>query len=183
MNITKQEAKASLAEIENAITITRKAMGHFSGYILMIWGVIWALGFSATQFIPEQALRFWLPLDLAGFIGTFLCIRKAKLSRGRTGGSRIGLAWLILFAYVILWSFLLQPNSRQGVAFFCTVFMCAYVMMGLWLGRFLLWTGLIVTVTTMIGYYFLSNWFCLWMAITGGGALFISGSLVAKNWR
>ena len=183
MNITKQEAQASLAEIENAITITRKAMGHFSGYILMIWGVIWALGFTATQFIPEQALKPWLLLDVAGFIGTFLCIKKAKLSRGRTGGARIGLAWLILFAYVILWCFLLQPQGRQIIAFMCTVFMCAYVMMGLWLGRFLLWTGLIVTASTMIGYYFLPAWFSLWMAVTGGGALFISGLLVAKNWK
>ncbi|MGD1089000.1 MAG: hypothetical protein ABR955_09805 [Verrucomicrobiota bacterium] len=183
MNISKQEAQASLAEIDKAISQTQKAAGHFTGYILMIWGVIWAIGFSATQFFPHSSGWFSFTLDTIGFIGTWVCIRKSKSRFGRPGGGRIGLAWVILFGYMILWGVLLQPGGRASMAFYSTVCMCAYVMMGLWLSRFLLWLGLIVTVLTVAGFYLLPVWFPLWMAITGGGALFLSGLSICKSWK
>jgi hypothetical protein len=183
MNITKQEAQASLAEIENAITLTQKAMGHFTGYILMLWGVIWMFGFSATQFCPEQANWTWLALDVVGFIGTFICVKKSRYGARRPGGRRVGYAWLILSGYFMLWCILLQPQGRQIIAFASTVFMCAYMVMGLWLGRLLFWLGLTVTVLTLVGYFALPAWFALWMAVVGGGALFISGLSICKTWK
>lgn len=183
MNISKKEAQESLAEIDSTISQTQKAVGHFTGYILMIWGVVWAASFSATQFSPHISGWFTLALDAIGFIGTWICIRKSKAKFGRPGGGRIGLAWLILFGYMILWGFLLQPTGRASMAFYSTVCMCAYVMMGLWLSRFLLWLGLIVTVLIVVGFYLLPTWFALWLAVTGGGALFLAGLSICKSWK
>jgi hypothetical protein len=183
MNISKQEAQESLAEIEKAISQTRKAMGHFTGYILMIWGVVWTINFSAIQFFPHLSNWLWIALDAGGFIGTWICIRKSKSKFPCSGGGRIGLAWMILFGYMILWGFLLHPNGRESMAFYSTVCMFAYVMMGLWLSRFLLWLGLIVTALTVAGLYLLPDWFALWMAITGGGALFLAGLSICKSWK
>lgn len=149
----------------------------------MIWGVIWAIGFSATQFCPHLAGWFWVALDTIGFAGTWICIRQSNTKFSRQGDVRVGLAWGILFCYMILWGFLLQPNGRTSIAFFSTVCMCAYVMMGLWLSRFLLWLGLIVTVLAVAGFYLLPAWFALWMGITGGGALFLSGLSICKSWK
>jgi hypothetical protein len=183
MNISKQEAQESLAEIDKAISQTQKAAGHFTGYILMLWGVIWAVGFSVTQFRPHMSGCFTATLDAIGFFGTWLCVRASKFKFGRPNSGRVGLAWGILFGYMILWGFLLQPSGRAGMAFYSTVAMCAYVMMGLWLSRFLLWLGLIVTVLTITGFYLLPTWFALWMALTGGGALFLGGLSIAKSWK
>ncbi|MGH7951968.1 MAG: hypothetical protein ACREFE_08620 [Limisphaerales bacterium] len=184
MNISKQEAQESLAQIESAISQTRKAMGGHTGPILMLWGAIWTIGFSLMQFVPGGSFPYWLALDAAGFFGTWLCIKKARSNFRRPGFGRVALAWLILFGYMILWGFLLQPvHGRAEIAFFSTVCMCGYAMMGLWLDRFLLWLGVAVTALTVIGFYFAAAWFPLWMGITGGGALFFSGLYICKSWK
>jgi hypothetical protein len=61
--------------------------------------------------------------------------------------------------------------------------MFGYLVMGLWLGRFFLWLGLLVTATTLVGYYFVSDYFFLWMALTGGGSLIAAGVFIRKFWR
>ena len=184
MNLSKQEAQESLTEIESAIARTRRAMGLHGGHILMIWGIVWAIGFATTQFCPRDAGWVWLALDIFGFGGTWICAVKSRARFHRPGPNRVGLAWLVLFGYFVLWNFLLQPvNEREGIAFSVTVFMCAYVIMGLWLSRVLLWLGLAVTALTLAGFYFLPAWFPLWTAITGGGALFFSGLYIHKSWK
>ena len=61
--------------------------------------------------------------------------------------------------------------------------MFAYVIMGLWLDRFLLWLGVLVTVTTLIGFFFAPHYFFLWAAAAGGGSLVVSGAFIRKFWR
>ena len=184
MNISKQEAQESLAEIDSAISQTRKAMGRHLGPILMLWGVIWAIGYSLTQFIPRDGLAYWLVLDGLGFLGTWLCVKKVRNNFRRPGLGRVAVAWVILFGYMILWGFLVSPiGGHSQIAFFSTVCMCGYAIMGLWMSRFLLWLGLSVTALTLVGFYFFSGWFALWMGITGGGALFLSGFYIHKTWK
>jgi hypothetical protein len=95
----------------------------------------------------------------------------------------VGLAWLVVFGYMILWGILLHPDKASGMAFFCTVPMCGYVICGLWLSRFWIWLGLIVTGLTIAGLSFMPAWFALWMAVTGGGSLILSGLFIRKFWR
>ncbi len=112
---------------------------------------------------------------------------------------RIGLAWIVLLAYGALWVGLLFPwemmhtggwhefaplIARKVSAYAVTVCMFAYVALGLLLlDRFLLFLGLLVTLTTLFGYFFISDYFQLWVAATGGGSLLVSGLFVRKTWR
>lgn len=60
--------------------------------------------------------------------------------------------------------------------------MFAYVVMGLWTDRFLMWLGLFVTATALAGYFLVNPYFCLWMAVTGGGALMVTGLYIRHRW-
>ena len=202
--VSEEEAQASLQEIDRIINQTRKAIA--SGNLapqLIIWGVVWILGYGGEQFFPESSWHLWLGLILAGAIGTIFVGPWSRRSPVKGPGygrnlGRIGLSWLVLFAYGALWVALLSPwemMHRAGwrayaplmdrkVAAFCATFcMFAYVIMGLWLSRFLLWLGVLVTVATLAGYHFLPAYFCLWMAVTGGGSLVVAGVFIRKYWR
>jgi hypothetical protein len=205
MNITQQEARQSLAQIEDALARTRNAIGQgASGGILILWGVIWALGFSADQFAHNWAQNLWPFLIATGAAGSWIFGARSRPGIQSSIGARIGLFWLVLFAYAALWFLLLHSESRPGRpgfhfvalsgldsgpvqqqlgAFFATVPMFAYVVGGLWLGRFFIWLGAGVTVLTVAGYFFVPDWFNLWMAVTGGGSLIAAGLYIRRFWR
>jgi hypothetical protein len=185
MNISKQEAQESLAEIESVIAQTRRAIAHGgTGTILIVWGIVWILGYSASQFIPTRAGSIWLALVLVGIAVSWIFGARGKPQATGGGFRRVGLAWMILFGYAIVWIVLLQPTNGNAVgAFWATVPMFAYVVGGMWFGRFFVWLGLIVTALAVGGFFLLPKWFDLWMAVTGGGALILSGAYIRKYWR
>src|SRR5579883_815804 len=199
MNISKEEARESLDEIQSVIEKTRKAVAHgAASSMLIFWGLIWVVGYSGTQFFPQSAGYLWLGLITVGILGSwFFGMRQGPASRSANHG-RIGAFWLILFAYAFLWLMLLWPqplpagmewghyqplNDRQISAFLTTVPMFAYVVGGMWLGRFFIWLGALVTVLTLVGYFYLPSLFYVWMAITGGGSLIVAGLYIRKSWR
>ena len=185
MNISKQEAQESLAEIESVISQTRRTIAHGgTGAILIMWGIVWVLGYSATQFMPQRAGTIWLCLVVAGIVGSWIGAARIR-PQGKSGSfHRVGLAWMILFGYATVWILLLHPTNDNAVgAFWATVPMFAYVVGGMWLGRFFVWLGLIVTALAVGGYFLLHEWFGLWMAVTGGGALIVSGAYIRKFWK
>jgi hypothetical protein len=198
MNISKQEASEALDQIEDAVSQTRRAIGQGSSSTkLILWGVIWMLGYSCSQFAPGKAQTVWLCLVALGALGSWNWGGRSRPRFQSPNGSRIGLGWLILFAYAVFWFLLLhldnqpgQPrlhlqsgSGQQSGAFFATVPMFAYVIGGLWLGRFFIWLGAIVTLLTVAGYFFVPDWFFLWMAITGGGSLIVAGLYIRRFWR
>lgn len=194
--VTKAEAQASLAEIDRVIDQTRKIIAHGStAPILMLWGVIWIVGFADTQFYPDNAGRLWWLLNIAGMAATF-ALSVWRRSIKSPASNLIFVCWCVLIGYGALWCLLLVPWVLPGMArvhvpplgvrlpaFFCTVAMCGYVIMGLWLSRLILWIGLVVTAITVIGYYALPSWFYLWMAVFGGGSFLAAGLLTRKYWR
>jgi len=57
-------------------------------------------------------------------------------------------------------------------------------VMGLWFcSYFMVLLGLGVTAATLIGYYLLTPYYCLWMAAMGGGALLATGVYIRVCWR
>jgi hypothetical protein len=199
MNISKQEAQDSLNEIQSAVEQTRRAIAHgVASSLLILWGVIWVIGYSGTQFFPAKGGLMWMPLVFIGAISSWIFGARHRSSVHSANSARIGIFWLVLFAYAGIWLTLLhstklpsgvewanyQPtNDRQIGAFFATVPMFAYVVGGLWLDRFFVWLGGIVTVLTLIGFFALPAWFNLWMAFTGGGSLILAGFFIRKHWK
>ena len=195
---TESEARAALADIDRVVERTRQTIAYGSAAPLMItWGLIWLVGLTASQF-QVGSFHFhrllWAVLDLAG-IGLSLYLGVCRQSPVKSPHERrIGLAWLLLAAFSCVWVLLLTDWQggdltgnpavvRRLVAFWSTLAMFAYMVMGLWLGRFYLWLGLAVTVFTLIGFWFLPGYFFLWMALFGGGSLIAAGCYAIKFWR
>lgn len=198
MNISKAEASEALGQIDDATSQTRRAIGQGSSSTkLILWGVIWMLGYSCSQFAPGMSQTVWLCLVALGALGSWNWGSRSKPRFRSANASRIGLGWLVLFAYALFWFFLLHLDNQTGHtrlhlransgeqsgAYFATVPMFAYVLSGLWLGRFFIWLGTTVTLLTVVGYFFVPGWFCLWMAITGGGSLIVAGLYIRRFWR
>ena len=76
-----------------------------------------------------------------------------------------------------------RTSDRKISAYWATVPMFAYIIMGLWLDRFFLVLGTLVTLATLAGYYFITDYFFLWMAVVGGGSLVAGGVFIRKNWK
>ena len=176
-----QSALDDVAEIE-ARTVQAATYGASSA-IAILWGVVVALAYIMNQFFPAITVPAWLCAWAAGFVGTALISRRWKRqSQGRHGmAMRLVYAQmvLILFGFLFLW--LLPPSSpRQIAAFFPLVFMMGYVIAGLWMGRFFLFCGILVSALTVIGYLYSGPWLPLWMAAANGGALIAGGLYLRK---
>ncbi len=184
MDVSKQTAEDLLDQVQQVTARTRKSIAASSASTLLIlWGVIWILGFLSTQFWPKYAGWAWLVLDGVGIAAT-LIIARSKTPVKSSMDRRISLFWLFLIIYGNIWLALLWPwNGNQIVAFGCTLIMFAYVVMGIFGDRFMLWLGLAVTALTLLGYFAFQEWLWVWMAAAGGGALAGTGLYIRYRWR
>ena len=195
---TESEARAALAEIDRIVERTRQTIAYGNAAPLMIvWGLIWLVGLTASQF-DLGSFHFhrwlWAVLDLTGIgLSVFFGVYRQSPVKS-PHGRRIGLSWLLLAVFSCLWVMLLTDWHgdeltrdpavfRRFVAFWSTLAMFAYMVMGLWLGRFYFWLGLAVTVITLAGYWYLPGYFFLWMGLFGGGSLIAAGIYAIKFWR
>ena len=192
MDVSPQAAHQSLAEIKQVMHDTRRAVAaRGTDLILMLWGVIWFVAFSGSQFWPRQSSWIWTVGDVLGVLVTIAIATSfgrsapVRIPGARQLGWRIFAFWCGLSAYSSLWLFILPPTStRQVTAFITTVVMFAYVVLGLWFESWLLaMLGAGVTAMLMVGYLWLPEYFYLWMAVCGGGALFASGLYIRLRWR
>jgi len=199
--VSKEDALASLGEIDRIMSETRKniAAGS-SGPIIILWGVVWFVAYGTTQFFPRWSNWTWTVADIVGIGGSILLSPAFRKTPVKTASQwQRGAAWFILFGFALLWIRILCPwemSSNRAIwvsivpllarkisAFMATVAMFAYILAGLWLDRFFIWLGALVTVATLIGYLYIKDYFYLWMAITGGGSLIVGGVFIRKFWR
>jgi hypothetical protein len=132
-----------------------------------------------------------MTMVVIGGIGTAVIFKVFQLKSPVKGTStnkvhwHITALWIFLCIYVVIWLFLLAPfNGIQCNAFICTAAMFANIVIGLWFeNRFMIVLALAVTVATLVGFYFLRDYYCLWMAFVGGGALFGTGLYIRLRWR
>jgi hypothetical protein len=190
MDISQEDAQKSLNQIQNASAQMRKAIASsYASDLLILWGVLWAVAFTIAHFYLAYAFHIFMAMGVVGVIGTFI-IRRVFYSSAPIKNSsglrwRMFWFWTLLFVYILIWLDILAPfNGLQCNAFICTAVMFAYIMLGLWFGSyFMVFLGLAVTAATLIGYHLLTPYYCLWMALMGGGALLGTGLYVRICWR
>ena len=195
MDVSKEEAQKSLGQIQDTVQRTKKMLAYAGGDTLFIvWGVIWGLGYLGTHFLPLLCQWIWLVLVAAGFIISVIVGRRGMPVRS-SAGKNIAWFWLLLYLYLSLWIALLFPFIkvrgheqsqmfwRHMSAILATAPMFAYVVMGLWLARFMIWIGLAVTALTLLGLFVIQPYFWLWMAAAGGGTLIGTGLFIRNRWR
>jgi hypothetical protein len=183
MEISPNQAAESLKAID--ATTRRSAVAysyaHSSPYFIM-WGVIWMLGYGATDLWPHGGGAVWLPLTLVGVVGSFVIGRRQGSARYGHQGSTPASSWRFLAMFVAIFAFvaatetLFRPATQaQQAAFVPLLMSLAYVLVGIWRGPRYLITGIAVATLTLAGFYLLHEHFMLWMAGVGGGSLVLAG--------
>jgi hypothetical protein len=187
MDVSAQEAQASLGLIEDAQAKWRKAIGaSYASGLLILWGAVWIIGYVSLYFSNEMGGYAFMVLDVVGIAGTVLIARRWPIKGPEakaTSWSLTGL-WLILALYAVIWMALFRPaNGKEVGVFLCTLCMFGYVVIGLWFrSPFMIGLGLAVTGLALGGFYLLSPYFYLWVALTGGGAVLGTGFYI-RRWR
>jgi hypothetical protein len=85
-------------------------------------------------------------------------------------------------------------RGEQLGTFFVTLIMFAYVIVGMWMRQhYLIVLGVGVTIATLVGYVLdmcirggvidMPRILNLWLAVTGGGALLLTGILLRRQRR
>jgi hypothetical protein len=177
MTLDRDEAAASLSDIASVERRTRAAVVYArSSTILILWGVLCVLGYVFQYFRPHEAQPAWIAVGIAGFLGTFISGHWRRSQHHSTIAQPLLYAQLAFVGYGLVLLVLLWPvASRQLSAFWPTLIMLGFVLMGLWLGRFFILCGLAVTALTLVGYFWSGEWFPLWMAAVNGGGLLLGG--------
>ena len=189
MNITSGEAEEALAAIQAMMQKTRRAISTSGAYIfLIVWGIVWLLGFLNSQFMPSQiAWYIWMGLSiLGGILSAFIGIRMnqgVRSSAPTSSGKRIAFFWLLLFFHCIAAISVAWPTDGKQLAVFIILFvMVGWIAMGLLLSFISAWWGLALTVLALIGYFLLPDYFYLCMAILGGGGMIALGIYIRSRW-
>lgn len=196
------KAREDIDDVAAVSATVRRAFAYGGAdVILMVWGGIWFVGFLGTDLFARNVIpagtfltagALWLVLVLAGMaFSLYWGIRYGRVFPN-PHGARIGWFWFFLYVYVWLAYPLLLPflnvdavssaeGARHYAALATLVPMFAYVVMGLFLERYMLWIGLAVTALLFLGLYGLSHFFWLWMAFLGGAALFVPGLVMRRR--
>jgi hypothetical protein len=194
MDITPTDARRSLNAIDQAVATHRRAIDRQASHILLAWGV--------TYLVAPLCMHFWLqrgviPLQLLLTVTiayTIYCTsRKSPIAGPNV--RRFGAVWGIVYGFGALWFFMLAPMSaivpdsgymvitRQMWAYGVTLAMVIYVVMGLWVGRFYSILGIVVTSATVVGLFWLGDWYWIWCSLTGGGTMTVAGLYLRRASR
>lgn len=184
MTLDRDEAAASLSDIASVERRTREAVVYArSSAVLILWGVLCVLGYGFQYFRPHEARPAWITVGILGFVGTFVSGHWRRSHHRSTITQPLLYAQLALVGYGLILLVLLWPVApRQLSAFWPTLIMLGFVLMGLWLGRFFILCGLAVTALTLAGYFWSGAWFPLWMTVVNGGGL-LAGGLWLRRLR
>jgi TRAP-type uncharacterized transport system fused permease subunit len=192
MDITKSEARKSLDVIDEALVSMKRAIDRQSARIVLVWGVAYLVGPLCMHAWPKFGV---IPLEV--LVATAIAFTIYDTSRKSlvTGANsrKFGAVWGLIYAFGAIWMLILSPfniddidhrftiYSQQMWAYGVTLAMFIYVAMGFWMGKFYIVLGSLVTVCTLIGRFWLTDWFWLWCGVTGGGAMIVGGLYLRKR--
>jgi hypothetical protein len=178
MSLSSQEASASLQQVEEASRrSTELYFYHCSSPHLIMWGIIWIIGYGGTGLFPGVGMALWLGLIVIGCIGGILLGNKCRRDGYASGpyAWRMGALWAIILFFVFATYAILPPHlNKQFCAYPALITGCVYMAIGLWRGLRYVISGLVVAALTLVGYYFIEPVF-FWFAAVGGGAMILTG--------
>ncbi|HEV7692027.1 MAG TPA: hypothetical protein VGO52_14420 [Hyphomonadaceae bacterium] len=184
MNVTRDEAAKALADIDKATDKVIELKGYHHGAPhFIVWGFVWIFANTITQFWQQYTAHAWISLLAVGMISStvigILQGRNAKpaASSMPPGTSRkMGMTSGIVFAFIFCMMWIAQPESdRQANAMISIIFPFLYMCGGIWAGWRLFAIGLFTAAAILFGFFYVKEWFDLWMAVFAGGSLLAGG--------
>ena len=169
--MTDQEGDARAAL--DMVTQSRRRASEFRHYAeagppLMAWGATWLAGNLAAQFAPAEANLVWL-VGIAGAV-LFTLISSRKRADGR-----IMATVATAYGFAVLLMAMINGGTRIQIALAALLVAAIYIVVGIWTGKRLIWVGIVMAITVVVGWFVVPAWFYLCLAFGGGGALLISG--------
>jgi len=189
MNISPDEAEEALATIQRTMQKSRHSFASSGAYIfLIITGIIWLVGFLATQFLPGEIVPYiWIAMSLLGSaLAVLLGARMGRRVRGPSTAAyakRIGIFWLLLVFYGIAAIAVARPTDGKQVTMLVILFiMLGQMAMGLLFSFSSTWWAVPITALALVGYFLLPGIFYLWMGILVGGGMIVLGVYIRSRW-
>ncbi len=150
---------------------------------LTLWSGLWLVGMNGSYFLPRLQGELWSGIEMLGIGGSILI---GLIYQRRTG---MRAPWSVILQFIVfnlaiffVFGALSQlgPHALQGRNPAMMVIPLLIALIYAYLGLYrraprLLWTGLVMALLTVIGFYTLADHFNLWMAILGGGGLILAG--------
>jgi hypothetical protein len=141
------------------------------------------------EFLGIAAMPFLYGLVLIGLPATVLIgfVQSGQIRVPLDRRFLAALAALILFGYFV-WPVVLCPANRPDAfirfaAYYTLVPMQAYILAGLWFDNCLLWIGILISISILLGLFAFSAIFWLWLAAFATVPLFLSGFYVRYFMR
>ncbi|MBN1316953.1 MAG: hypothetical protein JXA42_15845 [Anaerolineales bacterium] len=188
MEISPKEAEEALATVQKVMLRTHRSIAGSGAVItLIVTGVVWLVGFMSTQFLPQVAAYVWIGVSILGSaVATFYGIRMGRRFRipaSAVIARRITLTWLFLALFCVAVITVVWPiDGKQLTAIILLFVMVGYLAMGLLLSYVFVWWALPVAALVLIGYFFVPDYFYLWMSLLGGGGMIALGVYIRTRW-
>jgi len=174
MPVSPQEAVAALQDIAKTERRSFSAYGYKAAAPhLMLWGVIWFLGYGGTYLLPPDSNWIWFGLLVIGAASSALIGMRMKPRGAAKFSWRIFFTWLSALAAISSVLSIFYPfNGLQVGSLFPLFIGWAYVILGIWMGGRFAVAGLAIVALTLFGFFYLPPaTFLLWMALLGGAIL------------
>ena len=181
--IDSKQAAEALTEIDEIVRRVRQSrIYNLASLMMIMWGALVFAGNIASFFWPRAAGYVWIAVDVAGIAGSFAISAFSYPRTGvRTFDIRMLVAFLLFLAFGIFCSMIGHFTPRQMGTFWPIYFMLVYTIAGLWVGYAFIAIGLGITALTLIGYFFVGDWFEPWMAVVNGGGLVLGGLWMRRS--
>ena len=143
---------------------------------LILWGAIWLLGYGAG-YLDARLSVVWIPLAIAGAVGSGRLGRRTGSTEQRGGWPRsLATAGAILVALASLFAVFGPLAGPRIGAFFPITAGFAYTVLGIReQATRMIVLGVALTGLTVLGFFWVPQYFALWMAIVGGAGLILGG--------
>jgi hypothetical protein len=185
MNVTRDEAAKALGDIDKATSKVIELKGYHHGAPhFIVWGFVWLFANSITQFWRDYTQIAWLGLLGLGMVSSTVIgivqARSIKPSAGKPAeagfGRKMGMTSGVIFVFIFCLMLIAQPEtSRQTNAMISILFPFLYMCGGIWAGWRLFAIGLVTAAAILVGFFYVKEWFDLWMGVFAGGSLIAGG--------
>lgn len=190
--IDDRQAQDDLESVRQTMAKTKRALNaSYASPMLILWGILWVAAYTACHFYLSYASHIFTVMNVIGGLGSGFIVwwyhRKSplKVKSANPIGRKVFWFWIFLIIYLGIWLAILSPfNGLQLNVTIVTAVMFAYVVMGLFYdSRFLGVLGVGVTAAALLAYYVFPAYYCLWIAVCGGGALLSTGIYIRLRWK
>lgn len=176
MTLSREQAQLALQDMEHMASRSATLYKYIRmSPHLLLWGCVWLVAYGLSDLWPGKTGLIWLVADSIGAAASIYIGRVQGRSIDQSG-RRTGPVILTTVAFVMATFAILPPHSSKQIAAFIPLVVAAvYILLGIWHGRRLVITGVLIGMLTLLGFFMLHSHFNLWMAAVGGGALILTG--------